>query len=200
MGPPSAGQPADLEAVGRIQDAWGIRGWLKLVPYGDPRQSVLLHARRWWLRPVAQQGAAVVRPGDRSPSPSLRAMTVRQARTHAATIVAQLEEVPDRNAAEALRGQEVLVSRADFPATDPDEYYWVDLVGCMVVNREGVALGEVLAVDDHGAHALLRVRPPQPETGAERGVDFLLPFVAAHVDRVDLQARRIDVDWQADYL
>ncbi len=86
----------------------------------------------------------------------------------------------------------MLVSRARFPAAADDEYYWVDLIGCEVRNREGVCLGRVVSVDDHGAHALLSVQP-------DGGRVFLLPFVEAYVDRVDPGAARIDVDWQPDY-
>ena len=59
-------------------------------------------------------------------------------------------------------------------------------------DRAGELLGRVAAVDDHGAHGLLRIEPPS-------GAAFLVPFVDAYVDRVDLAARCIDVDWQADY-
>ena len=63
------------------------------------------------------------------------------------------------------------------------------------MNRQGVALGEVAEVVAHGAHPLLRVARPPGQAGPER----LIPYVPAIVDRVDLEARRIDVDWGADY-
>ena len=74
------------------------------------------------------------------------------------------------------------------------EIYWADLVGVAVVNREGVALGKVVAVQEYGAHPVMRVAPGPAEARSER----LIPFVAAHVDEVDLPARRMVVDWQAD--
>lgn len=181
--------PSDLEPVGRIQEAWGVRGWLKLLPYGSPKESVLLHARCWWLRPQQSQALPVLSAAQQA----LRPVVVTHARVHGATVVAHLEDLDDRAQAEDLRTFEVLVSRAEFPAAAEGEYYWVDLVGCRVVNREAQDLGEVHAVEDHGAHALLRVRP----AGAD---EFMIPFVAAHVDSVDLPGRRILVDWQADYL
>jgi 16S rRNA processing protein RimM len=101
--------------------------------------------------------------------------------------------VPDRTAAEALRGARVFIGRASFPTPDPDEFYWVDLIGLQVFNREGVLLGEVLGLIDNGVHSVLQVRADP--AAAER----LIPFVAAYVDRVDLAARRIDVDWGLDY-
>jgi 16S rRNA processing protein RimM len=85
-----------------------------------------------------------------------------------------------------------VVSRADFPAADPDEFYWVDLIGCAVVTPDGVDLGSVEAVDDHGAHPLLLVR-------AQDGRERLIPFVSAHVPEVDLAGRKIVADWDPDF-
>jgi 16S rRNA processing protein RimM len=99
--------------------------------------------------------------------------------------------VPDRDAAEALRGARIFVARASFPTAGEDEYYWVDLLGCAVANREGVAFGTVAELIDTGAHSVLRVVEGENER--------LIPFVGAYVDTVDLAARRIVVDWGLDF-
>ena len=106
-------------------------------------------------------------------------------------VVAAAQEVPDRSAAEALKGARVFVARSSFPTAGTDEYYWVDLIGCTVFNRDGVTLGTVADLTDTGAHSVLRVVQGDDER--------LIPFVAAYVDTVDLQARRIGVDWGLDY-
>lgn len=106
-------------------------------------------------------------------------------------MVAAAQEVTDRNAAEALKGARVFVARSSFPTAGDDEYYWVDLIGCAVSNRDGAALGSVTELLDTGAHSVLRVVQGE----AER----LIPFVAAYIDSVDLEARRIVVDWGLDY-
>ena len=177
--------PDDLEPVGRVMDAYGIDGRLKVQPFGTPDDSVLLACKRWWLRLPA---AAPSAPGPAGLAP----LRVERARVHGATIVARVAGLSDREAALRWRGAEILVPRAQFPAPAEGEYYWIDLVGCEVRNRAGDLLGRVAMVDDHGAHGLLRVQPAD-------GAVFLLPFVEAYVDRVDLAARRIEVDWQADY-
>ncbi len=89
----------------------------------------------------------------------------------------------------------IFVSRASFPAPDPDEFYWVDLIGLAVANREGVALGEVVGLIDTGPHCVLRVQPPAGAEAEER----LIPFVDAYVDTVDLPGRRLVVDWGLDF-
>lgn len=176
---PAADFPADAVEVGRVLGAWGVKGWFKVQPFAADPQA-LFSSKRWYLRPPEGPGAA--------PPPLLK---ITQSREHGGLVVAGAQEVPDRNAAEALKGARVFVGRASFPTAGTDEYYWVDLIGCDVVNREGVALGRVEDLLDTGAHSVLRVLLGE----AER----LIPFVAAYVDSVDLGTRRIVVDWGLDY-
>lgn len=182
--------PGDAVEVGRIVDAWGIKGWVRVQPHSaDPK--ALFSSKRWYLR----AGAAPRLPGERPLPPLLR---ITEARRHGAEVVAGIRDVADRTAAEALRGARIFVARSSFPTAAADEYYWVDLIGLEVVNRNGEALGEVVGLIDNGAHAVLRVQPRRAAEG-ERPEERLIPFVAAHVDSVDRDARRIVVDWGLDY-
>ncbi len=105
-------------------------------------------------------------------------------------MVAHAQEVDDRDAAEALHGARIFVARSSFPTPADDEYYWVDLIGLEVVNREGLGLGSV-GTAGHRAAQRAGHRMPRARQDAER----LIPFVSAYVDGVDLAARRITVDW-----
>jgi 16S rRNA processing protein RimM len=180
---PDAGFPPDAVEVGRILDAWGIKGWVRVLPYAKDPQA-LFSSRRWFLLPPE---SAVNKPGL---PPILRITAAREQGEH---IVACAQDIDDRDAAEALRGARIFIARASFPTPGSDEFYWVDLIGLQVHNREGVLLGEVTGLIDNNAHSVLRVR--SGDDAAER----LIPFVAAYVDRVDLELRRIDVDWGLDY-
>jgi 16S rRNA processing protein RimM len=166
--------PADLVLVGRISGSYGVQGWLKVNPFNAAQESVLLASRLWWL--------------DRAPG----TLQIIEARNQGSTVVARAEGVRAREAAAALKGATVSVRRAEFPAGAEDEYYWVDLIGCEVLNPRGVRLGEVTSVDDHGAHSLLNI------AGGD-GVARMVPFVSAIIQSVDLKARRIVADWDLDY-
>jgi len=108
-------------------------------------------------------------------------------------LLLRMDGCSDREQAEQLKGAVIAASRSSFPEPAPDEYYWVDLVGCEVVGQEGRSLGRVLAIDDFGApHPVLRVGGPDGETR-------LIPFVAPVIGDVDLVAKRISADWAADY-
>ena len=182
--------PDDAVEVGRIVDAWGVKGWFKVLPHASEPQA-LFSSRRWYLR---APDSNIARTG-RVPLP--RQLAIQQAREHGDVIVAQARDVGDRSAAESLRGARVFVPRSSFPTAGPDEYYWVDLIGLAVVNRAGEHLGRVAGLLDTGAHSVLRVvaEATEPERGAER----LIPFVAAYVDGVDFNTRTIRVDWGLDY-
>jgi 16S rRNA processing protein RimM len=185
-----AALPPDAVELGRVQEAWGIKGWLRLHSHSaDP--EVLLAARRWFLLPPE---ARYARGFDAFSG--VVTVAVDEVKTHADGLVARIERIADRNAAEALKGCRIHVSRADFPAAKgDDEYYWVDLIGLDVVNREGVHLGVVRDLLPTGPHSVLCLEYTEGDKTLER----MIPFVSVYVDAVDLQARRITVDWQADY-
>lgn len=188
--------PADAVEVGRIADAWGVKGWIRVQPYAKDPQA-LFSSRRWYLRPPQPQPGRPA-PVPAAPLPSL--LRIAEARSHGDDVVASIRDISDRNAAEALRGARIFVARSSFPTADADEYYWVDLIGLQVVNREGVTLGEVSGLLDNGAQSVLQVRDDAAADAAGQPVaERLIPFVAAYIDHVDLAARRIDVDWGVDY-
>lgn len=113
-----------------------------------------------------------------------------QAREQGETIVATAQGLEDRDQAQALAGVRVYVSRASFPTPQEGEFYWVDLIGLTVRNRQGQVLGQVDHLIETGPHAVLVVLPPDPVHES-----LMIPFVAAYVDRVDREAGVIAVDW-----
>jgi 16S rRNA processing protein RimM len=174
--------PADAIEVGRIADAWGIKGWFKVLPH-SAQPEALFSSKRWLLQPPGAAGSQAFK------------LAIREAKEHSDVIVASSEDVPDRNAAEALRGARVFVPRSSFPTAGDDEYYWVDLIGLAVVNREGVALGRVRELLASGPQTTLVLDATEDGKPVER----MVPFVSAFVDKVDLAGRLITVDWQPDY-
>ncbi|MEI7463985.1 MAG: ribosome maturation factor RimM [Burkholderiales bacterium] len=183
--------PADAIEVGIIIDAWGVKGWFKVKAFSANPQA-LFSSKRWLLRPAEAIGPRSVL--NTASLPSL--LKIVAAKDHGDLVVAQAQDVVDRPGAEALRGARVFVPRGSFPTAGPDEYYWVDLVGLAVVNRQGEQLGDVVGLIDTGPHSVLRVAPAGVTDEAEQR---LIPFVAAFVDAVSLPERRITVDWGLNY-
>ena len=178
----AADLPADAIEVARIVDAWGIKGWFKVLPH-SAQPEALFSSKRWFLQPPGAAAGLAFR------------LAIREAKEHSDCVVASSMAVPDRNAAEALRGARVFVPRSSFPTAGDNEYYWVDLIGLPVVNREGIALGNVRELLATGPQTTLVLAAEEDGKPVER----MVPFVSAFVDKVDLPGRLIMVDWQPDY-
>ena len=185
--------PDDAIEVGRVLGAWGIKGGIRVQPFSkDP--EALLSAKRWFIRPPEGLGAKL---GVLSFPTSLR---VTHSKVHGDSVVATAQQLPDRNAAEAMQGARIFISRSNFPSAGDGEFYWIDLIGLAVVNRQGEALGTVTDLIDTGAHSVLRLRRPDVVEGASlEASERLIPLVAAFIDDVSLAERRITVDWGLDF-
>ncbi|MEG1832068.1 MAG: ribosome maturation factor RimM [Burkholderiaceae bacterium] len=168
---------AELVELGSLRGAYGVRGWVRVVPHQDG--AVLLATRHWWL----MQADAPV---------ALKLEGVRQhGGPHGGQLVAKWAGCETKENADALRGRMVAVARSEFPSLPAGEFYWVDLIGASVFDRGGELLGQVIGLRDNGAHDLIEVQGKDGE--------FMIPLVPAYVDSVDAQARRVTVDWSADW-
>ena len=189
----ASSQPDDAVELGRIQDAWGIKGWVRILPHSADT-SALLASSEWFLQPPEARFARGF-----SAFAGCVGVNVLEVKAHSEGLVARLEGVDDRNAAEALKGVRIYLPRSAFPATPEGEYYWVDLLGLDVVNREGVYLGVVRDLVATGPTSVLVLEYTETVDGTEQIAERMIPFVAAYIDDVDKAQRRITADWQTDY-
>jgi 16S rRNA processing protein RimM len=185
--------PADAIEVGRIADAWGIKGFFKVIPYSASPEA-LFSSKRWYLLPPEPRPGVVLKSKELAFT-GCQLLKVRNAKDHSDTVVAQVDGCDDRTTAELLRGARIFVARSSFPTAAKDEFYWVDLMGLAVVNREGVSLGVVKDLISTGPQTVIVI---EIEIEGKK-VETLIPFVAVFVDDVSLADKRITVDWQLDY-
>lgn len=178
--------PADAVKVGRIADAWGVQGAVKVYPYSADPQA-LLSSRKWHLAPVDSPVQTFSAQG---------LVKVRDVKRQGSFVVAKIEGVTDRDMALLYRGAEVSVARSSFPSTAKDEYYWVDLVGLNVVNLEGLVLGQVSDLMANGPQTVLVVISAAPDG---KVLERLIPFVSHYVIDVDQTQGWVKVDWQPDF-
>jgi 16S rRNA processing protein RimM len=155
--------------MGRVAGSYGVRGWLKVAPESGSAEG-LAGATQWWI-------------GD-------EAYRVSAAKLHGATVVGKLAGIETREQALALKGQAVAVPREALPQAEEGRYYLADLVGLEVVNEQGLALGVVTRTYSNGAQDVIEVCGDRTR---------LIPWVAAVVKDVDLPAKRIEVEWGADW-
>lgn len=164
-----------MVVMGRVVAAQGLQGWVKVQAFTEYLDS-LLDYKTWYLG------------NDKHP---WREFSVQQCNVHTKVLVAKLDGISDRTAAEKCKGLLVGVPRSSLPAQAENEYYWSDLIGMKVVNLQGEELGVVDSLIETGANDVLCVRNEQGE--------ILIPFLSQVVQQVSLDEKLIRVDWQADY-
>jgi 16S rRNA processing protein RimM len=155
-----------LICIGAIAGAHGVRGLVRIKSFTERPEAVAAYG------PVAD---------DRGRSYGIEVKGPAKG-----GVLAALSGVDDRDAAEALRGQRLYVPREAMPPPEEDEFYHADLIGLTAVHEDGRALGEVVAVHEHGSAPVLEVRP-------SAGESRLIPFTREAVPEVDLAGKRLTV-------
>ncbi len=159
--------------LGRISGFFGVRGWVKVYSYTEPRDAVLNY-KSWLLSSDGDWRTAEVAEGKR----------------HGKTVIARIEGIDDRDQAAALIGCDIGVPRSELPETDEGQYYWSDLEGLQVMTKNGTELGKVKYLLETGANDVMVINGEQ---------EYLVPFVIDDVVLdVDLAAGVITVDWDWD--
>ena len=166
----------DWVVVGRIEGAYGVKGWVRVRSFTDP-PSNLCDYGPWCLS--RERGECQCKPLEMRP--------------HGKGYVARLDGVDDRDAAAALAGAEIRVPRDCLQPPAAGQYFWNDLLGLEVRNAAGDELGKVSSMLETGANDVMVI---DGDDGRRR----LVPFVTGRVVReVDLEAGVIFVDWDADF-
>lgn len=166
--------PADLVALGVVRGAYGVKGWVRIQPFGT--DTTLQSTRTWWLQ---------------QPDGRVQRLAVNEVKPHSGAVLAKWDGCDSPELADTLKGATIAVPRSAFPPLPEGEVYWVDLIGARVINRGGTELGRVTALSSNGAQDLLEV------TGSNG--TLLVPMVPSYVESVDVAAREVRVDWEADW-
>lgn len=166
----------DKLIVGQINGIFGVNGWVKIFSHTDPRKNILDYSP-WMIKFKGEW----------------RQIKVENSKVQSGgkTLVAQLENVTDRDVAREYMGCEIAIDRSQLKRSD-DGWFWIDLIGCQVETQEGVKLGEVKEMIVTGAHDVLRI---QNASNTEES-EVLIPFVMEQfVLSVDIDTKLIVVDW-----
>lgn len=170
--------------LGKIVGVWGVKGWIKLHSYTRERADIAQY-KKWYLTRNKK--------GPEKDS-VLNLVNVLQCKEQAKGVVAQLENVDDRDKAADMSGLSIWVKQSDLPSLPDGEFYWQQLIGLSVSNIHG-EIGVVASILETGANDVLVCKPSKAG-----GPDILVPYVDEVVQSVDVEAGRMIVDWDPDYL
>nr|WP_314765364.1 ribosome maturation factor RimM [uncultured Neisseria sp.] len=161
-------------AMGYIKGVFGIKGWLKIAADTEYPDSLLDYPE--WLLSKNGKTLNVVLEAGKLVGDELQV---------------KFEGIDDRDQAFALRGYTVEIPRDKLSPAGEDEYYWTDLVGMTVVNKEGITLGTVKNLMETGANDVLVIQ------GTDKQI--LIPFVSNYIETVNHDSKTITADWGLDY-
>ena len=147
------------------------------------------------IRSYTEEPMAIAAYGPLSDETRRKQYRVEALSTVKDAVLARIEGVVDRTAAEALRGLRLYVERERLPATDEREWYEADLVGLAAVGRDGRDWGKVIAFHDFGAGSTMEV-----SGGAQSRSSVMLPFNDEAVPEIDVEGGKVVVDPPAGVL
>lgn len=173
-------QNSQETVIGRITSVFGVKGWLKVFSYTDPKEGILNYPD-WTL----------VLDGKRIPA------RLEEGRRQGQAIVVRLKGIDDRDLARTYCGAEVTVSRAELPELPEGEFYWFQLEGLEVFTVDDECLGKVHHLIETGANDVLVV---QATANSIDQRERLIPYLPDQVVlSVDLAAQRMVVDWDPEF-
>jgi len=164
---------ADKIILGRFGAAYGVRGWLHLISYTDPIDSILDYAE-WQVNHRGQW----------------QMLHPEHSKTHNKGLVIKLEEINDREQAREYTNDEIFVPREVLPELPADEYFWQDLIGMTVSTKNGITLGIVKNMIATGSNDVFVVG------GAHQR---LIPYTDHVVIKIDKLNKTIVVDWDPEF-
>jgi 16S rRNA processing protein RimM len=158
--------------IGKIGATYGIHGWLKIHAYTEFGSSILDY-QPWHIS--RNNGTWQV-------------MEIEDGRAHGNGIIAKLTGINTPEEARLLTGATIAVTRSQLPPLKKNEYYWSDLVGLTVINKNGETLGKVIYLMMTGSNDVLVVKGT-----TEHAIPYLFGKV---IKSVDLEKQEIHVDWE----
>ncbi len=160
---------SSLIPLGRVLKPHGIRGELKVLPYGETLGEMEAGEKLFSIEGTEQ-----------------RQLTLLRIRTQKRVWIAQFAELDSIDQAQALAGKDLFVDKDRLPRLPEDEYYHFELIGLSVVTKEGTPLGTLISIFQTGSNDVYVV-----ETG---GKELLIPAIEDVVCEVDLENGKLIVD------
>ena len=158
--------------VGKITDAHGIKGWLKIVSFTSPPENIVRYSS--WI--IQKDGKDQV-------------YTVVEGKQNHNKIIVKLRDIDDRTQAEKLKNSEIKIMRSELPNLGDQKYYWSDLEGLKVININQEPIGIVDSLFETGANDVLVVK-------GKNNKRILIPFVMDEIIKeVNIDLDYIKVYW-----
>lgn len=172
----------DYIVVGRVGAPYGVKGWVKINTFTQNPENIFEYSR-WFIK---------------HQNKLIEVSQIDWKRKDGKMFVGKFDFIDNREQAQNYCNDYILIKNEDLPRSQ-DDFYWVDLVGCQVVNLDGYNLGKVSSILETGANDVL-VCKSNPATDKFKMSERLIPFIInQYIKNVDLETKTITVDWSPEF-
>ncbi|MDF1796411.1 MAG: ribosome maturation factor RimM [Coxiellaceae bacterium] len=164
-------------AIGKLGSAYGVHGWLRVHSYTDPIDNIIEYQN--WQTKIRDQW---------------QTLPVEGCKRHGKHILVKFSDCDSPEQAKLRVNQKVWIERDELAATEADEYYWSDLIGCEIKTTDGTPLGIVDHMLETGSNDVFVIEAS--ENGGKRR---LIPHIEAVITSIDIDNKLIIANWDPDY-
>lgn len=162
----------DFIVIGKVGSPYGVRGWFKVQTFTEFGASILQYTPLYM----------------RQNNDEWRIITLEEGRPHGKGFIAKIPGINTPEEARLLTGNTLAITRAQLPTLKENEYYWSDLAGLTVINKNGEVYGKVIYLMETGSNDVLVVKGKQ---------EFAIPYLmGSTILKIDLEKQEILVDWE----
>ncbi|CAG9000162.1 MAG: Ribosome maturation factor RimM [Candidatus Celerinatantimonas neptuna] len=171
----------EVVIVGRLGGVYGIKGWLKVNSFTEQTEAIFDYVN-WFIGKDGQW----------------QSVEIDAWRRHNHSLIAKLKGFDVREQSQTLTGLDIAVEASALPELADDEFYWRELLGMQVINRDGYHLGLVSDLMETGSNDVLVVKANLKDAFGKK--ERLIPFIESQmVDQVDRESKIITVDWDPGF-
>ncbi|KPJ67386.1 MAG: hypothetical protein AMJ43_03755 [Coxiella sp. DG_40] len=156
--------------IGRFGSTYGIKGWIKIISFTDPKVKILQY-QPWWIKKNQQW----------------QQIDIEDSKCHGKNIIVKLHDIDNCDQAKTYTNIDINIQHDQLPKLPKDEYYWSDLEGLTVLDKSGKKLGIVDHLIETGSNDVLVIK---------NGKQHLIPYIDNVIIKVDLKKKIIKVDWE----
>ena len=161
--------------IGRIGDAFGVKGWSHLFSFTEPADNIFNYTH-WQIRAYQKKNAQWV------------SAELEFHKSHGRDFVVKFKGSDDRDQALLLKNHTIAVDRTDLPTLEKGEYYWNDLIGLQVINTKGESFGEIDYLFEAGSNDIIATKGEKTH---------YIPYRKEIIKSVDLEKKMMIVDWES---
>ena len=159
--------------IGKFNGLFGIRGEVKVFSYSKPCTNILSY-KPWFIK--LQN--------------TWRPLEFTKGFVSSKNIVVRIMDVCNIDQAQQLLGLNIYIKRSQLAILEKDQYYWADIIGFKVINKQNIYLGNVSSILDTGANDVLIVDGKKTH---------FVPYIKHFLIKVDLDKKQVLVDWDEDF-